>query len=109
MFLKVREMTDNLVKFVPGMDLKPKRRGGYFCNHGHVNIVQKCRHVECRHCGQVIDAFDFLWQFCTKEDRLNTSVKSLKQQIMALNAELGELKRDERNTRARLKRLRSNA
>ena len=88
------------------LPLEPKRREG-FCQHPHVFVCEQSRQLECSICEQIIDPFDYLYEWACKDRNLMSTRDALRKEIEKLKAELEALKRDERNTKQRLKRLKS--
>lgn len=82
----------------------PKKREG-FCQHTHVLVDEKTRMLECDACGQVIDPYDFMWEWATRDRNLQWTRDALKKDIAILRAEMEELKREERNIKSRLRRI----
>lgn len=82
----------------------PRHRKGYCC-HSHVTVCEKTRMLECQNCGAIIDPFDFMWEWACKDRNLQYVRKELKKDIERLSTQLKELKRQERNTKARIRRV----
>ena len=108
-------MTDStIIPFPPGdrenhkasrrMKVTPKRHSES-CRHFKTVICEKTRMLECEKCGEVIDPFDFMWKWASNDRNVELERDHLKKEIKRLTVELVELKRTERNTKARLKRL----
>lgn len=92
-----------IIKFDPSkIPLTPKH-GGY-CRHYQLYVVEKYRHLECRKCGAIIDPFDFLFSWACEDYHLDANRKHLKKECRRLSDGLKELKRQERNIKARIKR-----
>lgn len=70
------------------------------CRHRRLSIDQEHRLVECKECGAEVDPFDVLWDYAVNERQLYNVEKRRKE----LYEELNRLKREERNTKARLRR-----
>ena len=81
------------------------RKDTSFCRHMHVVVCEKTRMLECEKCQTMLDPFDYLWQWANKDRNLSWTRDALEKDIESLSTELKEMKRDERNTRSRLKRL----
>lgn len=86
------------------LSAKPKRMPSY-CRHPQVLVCEKTRMLECEKCGKVVDPYDYLWDWAIQEKNVEWEVTHLKAEIKRLTQELAALKKDERNTRSRLKRL----
>jgi transcription initiation factor TFIIIB Brf1 subunit/transcription initiation factor TFIIB len=81
------------------------RRNDHICRHRLVLVCEKTRMLECKACGQVIEPFDFMWQWANRDRNLEHTREAMKRDVERLTRELEDLKTDEKNTRARLKRL----
>ena len=86
--------------------LTPKPREGC-CNHSRVRVCQKTRMLKCQQCNAVIDPFDFMWEWANRDRRLEMDIKFLMKSIEKLRVELKELKRQERNIKARIRRAKA--
>lgn len=95
----------NLIQFDPDkIPAKPKRNED-FCRHTYVVVCEKTRMLECDKCEQVIDPFDYMWEWANRDRNLAWQRDIMQKDIKRLNAEIITLKTDERNTKARLRRL----
>ena len=81
-----------------------KHKKGY-CRHPHVLACEKTRMLVCEKCGAIIDPFDFMWEWGCGDRNLEHIRKRLMEEVIQLDAELKELKRQERNVKARIKRM----
>ena len=98
----------NLIQFeLSKIPARPSRTKD-FCRHLYVVVCEKTRMLECDKCGQVIDPFDYMWEWANCDRNLAGQRDIMKKEIKRLNADLAELKKDERNTKARLKRMNIN-
>lgn len=93
-----------VIKFDPNrMPVKVKR--AKFCIHGFVWVDEEIRALRCRKCETVIDPYDFMYQWACKDRALEWSRETLEKEIERLRKITKELKREETNTKARLRRL----
>lgn len=100
-------MNQKIIKFDPEyIPLTPKQ-GGRYCRHPALYVVQESRHLECQLCGTIVDPFDFLFRWACRDYHLEITRKRLERQCRALTVELEDLKRQERNIKARIKRAKS--
>ncbi len=83
------------------------RKWGRFCRHPSVVVDEASRKVRCELCGCFIDPFDFLVRLSKDQDRFRMNSKALNEEIGRLRIELENLKKEERNTRSRLQRLKA--
>lgn len=74
------------------------------CRHKFLWADEKLRALQCKNCKQVIDPFDFLWRWARGEEIVISQVAELERKRKQLYAEIEELKRQERNAKARLRR-----
>jgi hypothetical protein len=74
------------------------------CEHKHLWADETMRALQCKRCKQVIDAFDFLSRWARNEESLVSQVAELEARRKRLVAEIDELRRQERNAKARLSR-----
>jgi len=94
-----------VIPFDPARIPAEPRRNNTPCRHTHVLVDEKTRMLECDACKQVIDPFDYMWEWANRDRNLAWTREALKRHIERLSQEVAALKKDERNTRARLKRL----
>jgi len=97
---------NNIINFKPGQVWEIKRKP-HNCNHYHVSLLEETRTVECEDCKRQIDAFDFLWDWAVRRFQFHRTEDILKQQCKQLGEKLDNLKREERNIKSRLKRLKA--
>lgn len=83
---------------------RPVRNEG-FCRHKYVLVDEKTRTLECDACGQVIDPYDFMWEWAIGDRKLEITKQALKDEVTRLRQEVENLKREEQNARTRLRRL----
>ena len=76
------------------------QKDGRPCGHNRVFVVGKKRCLECRDCGQVIDAFDFLMRQANEDLHVIWAKERLSQEADQLRREINRLKR----ARAKLRR-----
>lgn len=97
---------DNVIQLdttrVPAFECKPRKRG---CYHQYFILDNEKREVTCRKCGVVVDAFDALVTVSLDWTQYVSNQKMCREESDKAAARLEELKRQERNARARLKRL----
>ncbi len=90
----------------PGMTRIPAKLTG--CRCSHVAIHEEHKTVVCQDCKRVYEPFEWLWRIAQRESIWVHRAKELKAKSEKLSQELESLKREERNIRARLVRLRNN-
>lgn len=92
-----------IVRFDP--DRIPLRiRPAKPCRHKHIIVCEKSRTLECDTCRAAIDPFDFMLRWAKEDRSLEYRMKQLKEELKRLGEKLGELKRMEKNVKARLRR-----
>jgi hypothetical protein len=74
------------------------------CHHRRFNIDTNSRRVYCRDCDQEVDALTALIVFTTEWSRYKGNLERMQDELRALAARVEGLKREERNTKARLAR-----
>ena len=88
-----------------GLSVKKKQEVDY-CNHaGTILIDEHFRILECEGCGKKIDPFEYLLKIARENDMYWDMRKRYKKEAQEVHARLQELKREEKNTKARIKRL----
>lgn len=65
---------------------------------------EKFRVLECERCGAIIDPFDYLMKIARDNDMYWNMKQEYRKQATELAAKVEELKREERNLKARIKR-----
>lgn len=76
------------------------------CSHNQrFEVSETTRRVYCGDCDQEVDAIDVLLNLARRRERLVHAAKSAKAEARRVEARLEDLKREERNARARLARL----
>jgi hypothetical protein len=73
------------------------------CMHGGVLVSEFERKVTCRRCGAVLDAFDHVLSIAKQETKLDWELRQLRGEITDHRTGLEKLKREELNTRNRIK------
>lgn len=77
----------------------------YKCQHKKSVIVdEKEREVYCEDCGKQFDAFEYMLRIARGNDSAWDTRAKLEKEARELAEKVEELKRQERNTKARLKR-----
>lgn len=84
----------------------PDERWSY-CRHLRLDLHMKSRRVYCRDCGDEIPAFDALDSLRGEWERYVTARKHAIRQAKDVKARLAELEKQEKNTKARVRRLRT--
>jgi hypothetical protein len=76
-----------------------------YCGHKFADIDRNKRTLTCRKCGAYLDPFNFLNGLAHEYDLYAVPLARVQKQLDETSAKLEETKRQERNARARLKRL----
>lgn len=76
-----------------------------YCGHHKVSLDKKRRVVLCR-CGQVIDPFDFVVKLAHGWEDEMRQLQAARKEAELLRDDIARLKRDEANTKARLRTAR---
>jgi len=80
------------------------RRRGKHCLHRATEVCGEERIVTCKTCGATLDPIEVLVMMAGYRERLMFENKHARDQRDRVRAELEELKRDVRNTKARIRR-----
>lgn len=75
----------------------------YRCDHVNVLVDDHLRQLTCRRCGAVVDAFDWINARAEGEQKIEWELKSLRREVVEHREGLENLKREELNTRNRIK------
>lgn len=79
------------------------------CLHRRIRLDKDAHRVYCRECDAEVDPFAFLFWLTGEWERWVSARESAEKRFMAAQARLDETLRLERNARARVKRLDSQA
>ena len=85
--------------------LRVVRSSGAYCPHRQVQPDERTREVKCGKCGIKLDPFDALVMLARDWGLFEVARNASKKEAERLRGIIDELKRDERNARARLKLL----
>jgi phage shock protein A len=77
------------------------------CSHTAITLDEHRRKIECKNCGKVIEAFDYLFDFANGQQRIVWRLKSVEDEVKQLEEKVGELKRVKSNLQAQVRRLNS--
>jgi hypothetical protein len=88
-----------------GPIFQEKLRSGMPCWHLSIVVDGNARTVECAKCGALLDPLEALLKFAREEINLGYRLQQLRDDCNKVAAKLDDTKRQERNARARLKRL----
>lgn len=100
-------MSDDNDNDLPIVSLDAYRieRGSRYCRHLYKVIEPNQRLVLCKDCKASLDLFECLHEIARERDNMIFRRRELRRQIAELEARLADMKRNEANTRARLKTL----
>jgi len=73
------------------------------CPHANVLVSEFDRAISCRVCQATLDPFDYLLSLAKKETRLDWELRALRGEIKTRRDNLAHLKREEVNTRGRIR------
>jgi hypothetical protein len=77
-----------------------------YCFHRHVLVWQDRPRVDCKTCGATLDAHQVLLDYANKERSFYWKNEEAKRLLAEMNKRIEDLKREERNLKARVKRVR---
>jgi hypothetical protein len=86
----------------PGLRVTDRWRST--CQHGHISVDEDLRIATCSDCGERLDPVWVLLQWARHWSRLADSCRYLGDEIERRTKVLEDLKREERNCRARIRR-----
>jgi hypothetical protein len=93
-------------KYAQIIPLTQRRSFGVDCHHqAEREVDHGARRIICKACGRDLDPFDVLQDIAVRWEQRHFWWKQLCADIKEAEARLVALKRDEANTRARIKRL----
>lgn len=95
---------DNVVELRPQPPTVEVVRGGGQCFHKQVTVDEQARKVHCARCGDEMDPFRALLDFAQRMQLEGGWLKRLRTEKRSVATRVEELKREERNAKARLKR-----
>ncbi len=87
----------------PGLKLVRASYTG--CNCTQILVVEDSRDLQCESCGKIISPFDYLYKYAVKQQKIVWENNHLKNEIKGLSEKVKNLKREERNARARVNNL----
>lgn len=100
----------------PGLDeldrdaeLISREKEPNYCRHRRLELDTDARRVYCRDCGDEVPAFDALDSFRRVYQGYTQRIRQAQAEAQALEARIEELKRRERNAKARVKRAEGKA
>ncbi|WP_205298837.1 MULTISPECIES: hypothetical protein [Pantoea] len=80
-----------------------RRETARYCPHTNILVSEYERSISCRLCGAALDTFDYVLSIAKRETRLDWDLRHLRSEIKRRTESLENLKREEVNTRARIK------
>jgi len=75
----------------------------YRCTHMKLQVDSHHRSLTCRRCGAVVDPFDWISSVAAGETKVEWELKELRREITDHRQGLEKLKKEEVNTRARIR------
>ena len=97
-----------IINIATARTLTPKRKQPG-CRCYSVTVDEQTRMLECDKCHRVIDPFDFLFEWAKREQSNVFNINQRRREIKRLGEEIAELKRQRRNLKAQVARLKSKA
>lgn len=86
-------------------DLPLRKQHGKPCAHRLAWLNHEQRELRCRNCDALLDPFDFLVKLANDADHWVKTRKKAERQAHEAKARLEDLLRQEKNARARIRRL----
>lgn len=86
-------------------------RGALFssCDHLHVQLDDEKHLIECKSCGALVDAYNWVSQIVKRRQWKWQSIQGLQRELDKAQERLSEVLKQERNVKARLRRLNKKA
>ena len=97
---------NKVIKFKP-IKLPVASKKVESCSHPQILLDPGYRVVECKKCNQIIDPFDYLMEWAEGDRQLNDMRKRIKTEIKKISGRLELLKKEERNIKARIRRVKN--
>ena len=102
------DQASKVIKFDPIRLPVVVREKGTHCSHPAILLDPGHRVVECKKCEEIIDPFDYLVEWANGDRQLNSMRKRIRAKIKRGSKILEDLKRQEYNIKARIRRLKTN-
>lgn len=80
-----------------------------YCRHDRAQLDEEARRVHCRDCGCELEAFAVLLQLARASERYIRQRDHAAREARQVQQRVQDLKRQERNAKARLRRLKGGA
>ena len=84
------------------------RREAPFCHHWRIELDEKTRMCLCLTCGGWLTPWEYLWAVARRDENLAARGNRYESEAKALTDRIEELKKEERNIKARVKRAAGN-
>jgi hypothetical protein len=97
-------MSDEPPRIEPRKPFELLVRHGKYCRHRRPEVCREERVVTCADCGATLDPFDVLCTQAEHRVRLMFEAKHLQNEIARHRETIVELKRQEQNAKARIRR-----
>lgn len=94
---------EKVIQLMQAMTMVPKRASG-ICRHTSIIVDQDRRLLECKTCGRMIEPFDYLYGYATKQQNIVWGLNNAQSELKRLKLEIDELKRQKRNLNSRVSR-----
>lgn len=80
-----------------------KEYGQSRCKHRAIEVEERERIIRCLQCGCAVDPFEYVLKCAIDGEAIVTEITQLSQQRDALRVAVGNLEREEKNAKARLR------
>jgi len=94
--------TDNIYS-IGKVGLSPKRSYHTGCKHRTITVHEHTRNLECDGCGKIISAFDYMYEWANKQQKIIWRNETLYSQIKDREKTLLDLTRKITNIKARIR------
>lgn len=104
----VRELFPDADRLEHEAPYRTKEKDGR-CRHyqDRYELDEDSRRAFCRDCGEEVEAFTVLLRLCREPERYMRHLRAVKRELRAREQSLEELRREERNAKARVRRARA--
>lgn len=79
-----------------------------YCEHTELLIDEKLRTLECKRCGSVLEAFDWLLEQAYREKSCFEQLRSLRKEVVDKREEIWQLKSEEKKLKSSIRRNKLN-
>ena len=101
------EQEENILQMRSHLIPKTPSNEQRYCHHSHITVVEEMRLLLCNDCQLWIEPFEYLLGWARKDWAAAQIANQHRKEVQQLCKDKAKLKREERNIKARLRRLKS--